>query len=146
MKPTTCATMALAFLVLGGCEEKDRKQAVESAKTISKDAGVKLDDMLDKGKDAVVAAARNQAADLDQAILDLKQRASTLSGEAKIELEQGIRNLDASRVTLSEKLETLANASETTWKDFVREVDRIVTSMRRTIEIAVQRARENRTK
>src|SRR5688572_18384733 len=99
------AAFVSVFALIAGCEDKQAKQNLEDAKSMGKHAGQKLGDLVSQGKAAVLKAARDQAADLDLVVDDLKQATAGLSADAKAQVEEGLRTLEDGRASLKQKLE-----------------------------------------
>jgi hypothetical protein len=135
MKRTTKIALAVfVLLAAGACEDRKAKAAFERARTASEQAARRIGDAIAHGKEAVVAEAKKEAADLDLVIADLKEAAVKKEGEAKTRIDERIRELDADAARLREKLEPLRTAAGESWRDFAREMDEIAGKMRRGIE------------
>jgi hypothetical protein len=132
-RTSRCAPLVALLVLITACKDEGARAALDSARTMSENAARKLGDLASKGKDAVVAAAKDQAADLDLVIGDLKQAAAKTSGEAKVKIEEQLRSLEADRAALATKMEPLVESAGEGWKDVAREIDAIVMRMRTTI-------------
>lgn len=135
MKTFVISMAAICLFVATGCDESKEKakEAVQAAKDMTKSAGDAVSDLVAKGKDAVVKAAMDHGVDIDKVIADLKSKAGSLSGDAKAKFDEGLKALDVDRGALTQKIDAMKAAGGEGWKDFVKEIQALVTKMKATI-------------
>ena len=91
------ASLFCLILCVTACDNKKAQDAMQSAKDATSSAAGALGDMMAKGKDAVAKAAESHGIDTDKIIADFKTKASSLSGDAKAKVEEGIKSLEVDR-------------------------------------------------
>jgi hypothetical protein len=128
------AALIAAIVTFPACDEREAKEVAKNVAADARQASDKLGDMIAKGKDAVMAEAREQAAGFDRTIADLEEAAAKKSGETKQKLQDQLEELKRLRASIEQKLEPLGNAQGEGWKEISREFDDVVKAMRAKVE------------
>lgn len=127
------ASVFCLMLCVTACDNKKAQDAMQSAKDATSSAAGALGDMMAKGKDAVAKAAESHGIDTDKIIAEFKTKASSLSGDAKAKVEEGIKNLEVDRGALKQKIEAMMASGGDGWKAMVKEIDAIIAKMKTAI-------------
>lgn len=108
---------ALGNAACGKTEPPQQKATVQDVKKEAKELAASVNDLARQTKEAFVANAEKELADMSGKIEDLKSRASKAQGEAKVKLDQAVAQLERQRQNATEKLKAIKDASGDAWQD-----------------------------
>ena len=114
--------------------ETKTKQAVTAAESATKDAVLKAKEEWKKLTDPKVV-------DTDKAIAQLKESVAKASGDAKVELDKLVHEIDAQRQTLDGELHELKSTSAEKWHVASQKIDRTLADLKRQIDQALEKSR-----
>lgn len=121
MKKISAVTLALcAALAVAACgknEPQQQKATVQDVKKNAQELAASVTNLAQQTKEAFVANAEKELADMNGRIAELKSRADNAQGEAKARLDLAVAQLERQRQAATEKLQAVKDASGDAWKD-----------------------------
>jgi chromosome segregation ATPase len=101
----------------GKTESPPQKATIADVKKEAKELATSAGDLARQTKEAFVANAEQELADMNGKIRDLKLQAEKAQGDAKARLDRSVEQLERQRQTATETLKEIKDASGDAWKD-----------------------------
>jgi chromosome segregation ATPase len=121
MKQSSTLALALgAALGLAACgknEAPQQKATLQDVKKNAQELAASVTNLAQQTKEAFVANAEKELADMNGKIEALKSRAAKAQGDAKAKLDLAIAQLDRQRQAAADKLKAIKDAGDDAWKD-----------------------------
>jgi hypothetical protein len=114
--------------------ETQAKHAVSNAENATKDAVHKAQEQWNK-------LTNTKMSDLDQSFSALKEKAAEASGEAKVELDKLVRELDEQRKALQQQFAELEASSSEKWQAAKQRIDENLTQLKKSIDSALEKSK-----
>ncbi len=108
---------ALCIAACGKTESPRQKATVQDVKKNAQELATSVTDLAQQTKEAFVAKAESDLADMNGRIAELKSRADKAQGDAKAKLDLAVAQLERQRQAATEKLNAVKDASGDAWKD-----------------------------
>lgn len=129
-------------LALSACGKKEEaalpKTSAEGVKQEAAQAIGAAEEQAKKIRDEFVSKAQQELNELNAKLAELKTKAQTLTGEAKVKIDQQIQNLEQEQKTAAQKLGELKSATSEKWNELKagasEAVDRFKQAVKKTKE------------
>lgn len=127
-------------LTLSACGKKEQAAPpAASSENIQKSAteagGAKVDQVL-QARDEFAGKAQQEMDELNAKLLEFKNKAQTLTGEAKDKIDQQIQDLEQEQKAAAQKLDELKSATGDKWNELKSGVSEAVDRFKQSIQKA----------
>lgn len=127
-------------LALSACGKKEAAPPpATGAEGVKKEAAAVIGAVEEKTKqmrDEFVAKAQQEMDELNAKLAELKTKAQTLTGEAKVKIDQQIQNLEQEQKTAAQKLGELKSATGEKWNELKAGVSESVDRFKQSVKTA----------
>lgn len=103
-------------IILSACEKKEQlPQPTIGSESAEKPAGASMTEQAQQARKAFVDKAQQEMDALNLKLGELKRKAQTLTGEAKVKIDQQIQNLEQEQKAAAQKLDEMKSATGDKW-------------------------------
>jgi DNA anti-recombination protein RmuC len=127
---------ALGTAACGKTDAPQQKATVEDVKKEAKAFAASVKNLARQTKEAFVANAEKELAEMDGKIDELKTRAHQAQGDARARLDRAVAQLEKQRRTAAEQLKAIKEAGGDAWKDMKAGFDGAWEEMKKDYEAA----------
>ena len=126
-------------LMVSACEKKEEyvlPKTAESAKQESATASMPATDQAKQMRNEFVGKMQQDMDEMNAKLGEIKTKAQTLTGEAKVKIDQQIQNLEQEQKTAGQKFDALKSATGEKWTEMKSGVSDAVDRLKQSIQKA----------